>query len=185
MKMVYTDNPLATQVFLDASESRMLWHIIRAKELEELLFEVHCHLDAKCLDIDGARNDSDPDYILGDDDQQRSGLEQRVDTLHTHCLAVLQSYHIGDCTCVPCGCSKCYAESLLGLNTLKGLPKHGGHTIMRLFSNDGCTTCAEGIALLESRQTEQSDGAHALAWLRQYQAQHLHVSNDEPINSGE
>ena len=39
MKMTYTENPLDTRVELDDAESRMLWHIIKAKELEELLFE--------------------------------------------------------------------------------------------------------------------------------------------------
>ena len=180
MKMTYTENPLATRVELDEAESRMLWHIIKAKELEELLFEVHCHLDPRHLDVNKARDDADLTYILGDDDNVPSGLEQRVNTLHAHCMAELQSYHVGDCTCVPCGCSKCYAEDLLGIDTVPGLGKHAGHTILRLFQDDGCTTCAQAIALLEQRDPTSP----ALAWLRAYQQTHLAQGDTHGLVSG-
>ena len=177
MKMTYTENPLATRVELDEAESCMLWHIIKAKELEELLFEVHCHLDPRHLDVNKARDDADLTYILGDDDNVPSGLEQRVNTLHAHCMAELQSYHVGDCTCVPCGCSKCYAEDLLGIDTVPGLGKHAGHTILRLFQDDGCTTCAQAMALLEQRDP----ASPALAWLRAWHQ----IRQQTNANSGE
>ena len=179
MKMTYAENPLATRVELDEAESRMLWHIIKAKELEELLFEVHCHLDPRHLDVNKARDDADLTYILGDDDNVPSELEQRVNTLHAHCMAELQSYHVGDCTCVPCGCSKCYAEDLLGIDTVPGLGKHAGHTILRLFQADGCITCVQAIALLEQRDP----ASPALAWLRTYLQTHLNPGEPHGIVS--
>lgn len=47
----------------------------------------------------------------------------------------LQGSHVGDCTCIACTCSKCCAEELLGIDTIKGLGKHEAHAISRAFGS--------------------------------------------------
>lgn len=48
-------------------------------------------------------------------------------------LPYLEGYHMGDCTCVPASCPKCYAESLLGVDTIEGLGKYEAGKIHDVF----------------------------------------------------
>lgn len=41
--------------------------------------------------------------------------------------------HVGDCTCCPSSCSKCEAEYLMGISTIKGLPKSARYNIDEAF----------------------------------------------------
>jgi len=47
--------------------------------------------------------------------------------------AELARSHGGDCTCFPVSCPKCYAEGLLGVDTIAGLDKHEGAAIAYAF----------------------------------------------------
>lgn len=109
-------------------------------------------------------------------------------------LEELTSVHCGDCTCVPASCSKCRAEGVLGLDTIKGLGKHEASKIFGAYGGwENNRTLDEAIAYLESykpvrgeawlkypqedfdvhvpRWTEE--GQRALAWLKQYRADHF------------
>ena len=81
--------------------------------------------------IEEATKELDPAYWC---DDAESKLDKRVNELLEHYLEELKGSHIGDCTCFAMSCSKCHAESKLGIDTIKGLGKHPGHKIQSAFS---------------------------------------------------
>lgn len=102
----------------------------------------------------------------------------------------LLSKHIGDCTCVPCSCTKCRAESMLEIDTIRGLGKHSSYKIDSAFS--GGASIDEAIHRLENYQPtydpnskwprsdwEQhvprwiEEGKRAHAWLVAYRDEHF------------
>lgn len=106
------------------------------------------------FDIDKARNELDPKYFISD---EGDGLDLRVEQLFACFIEDLRSTHGGDCTCVPCSCSKCYAEGILGIDTIHGLGKHEGSNIFRAFNyKDGDEwkkrTLPEALELLRTQQ---------------------------------
>jgi len=133
MKITYTPNPLNTIVELDDHELEVFRLKLKLKEYEDLLFSAHFHLqeDESWFDINRARKELDPVYWCTDD---KSKLEERVDELLEHYVEELAGSHIGDCTCFAASCSKCNAESILGIDTIKGLGKHPGHKIQSVFN---------------------------------------------------
>lgn len=56
-------------------------------------------------------------------------MDRRVDEIFNYYIDNLKGSHAGDCTCCPCSCEKCHAEVLLGIDTIKGLPKHAANAI--------------------------------------------------------
>lgn len=135
MKITWNQNPLCTTIELDEHEKRELWHTIRFNEMSEMLFSVHYELTkGEGADIERALKEVAPSYYLNEEDDQKTPLEVRVDMLLAHYLEELMGAHSGDCTCFACSCSKCHAEMILGINTIKGLGKHEGHRISSTFS---------------------------------------------------
>lgn len=145
MKITYTPNPLETIVELDEQEIELLRLKIKIEQYEELLFSAHWDLTRETdylaklprpKTVEQSREEAikrlDPSYWCSDD---KSKLDERVDELLEHYLEELKSIHVGDCTCVPCSCSKCHAESTLGINTLDPYPgKHVLYKIASVFS---------------------------------------------------
>ena len=58
-----------------------------------------------------------------------------LDRANMHIQDLENGYHCGDCTCLPASCSKCYAESLIGIDTINGLGSHSASKIDSLFCN--------------------------------------------------
>lgn len=133
MLISYKPNPLATTVELSPTETRELWHRVKASELQDRLFTVHFCLEQG--NVERATQEADPSYYFVDG---RSPLDRRVDDLRDWYVTALMEPHEGDCTCVPCSCPKCIAEDVLGLDTLKGLDKYSGASIQGAF-RDGPT----------------------------------------------
>lgn len=184
MKIVYKDNPLETEVHLDDHDKSLLWHKIMIEELEELLFDVHYSLTERD-DAEKAVEVSDPDYYMVD--SGKSGLEKRVDNLTGWYVENLLQEHCGDCTCVPASCSKCNAEYLLGISTIKGLYKHQANFVGTAFENS--SSIGEAIEYLENYNPHadwegweahadrwKQEAAEALAWLEVYRQEHLRRS---------
>jgi hypothetical protein len=138
VKITYTPNPLNTVVELDEHEKRELWHTLRFNEMLDMLFSVHYEMTCKKEgpDFERIKREVDPDYYLNDDEgtPDKTKLDKRCDELLEHYLEELKGSHIGDCTCFAMSCSKCHAESMLGIDTIKGLGKHPGHKIQSAFS---------------------------------------------------
>lgn len=172
MNIIYTENPLCSRVELDAHEAQRFWDRIKIDEMEELLFDAHFHMqDDAYHDMVAARRAVDPDYYMSDDGPTK--LDQRVQVLYDHYMSELVSSHGGDCTCLPATCSKCHAESKLGIDTTKGLGKHAGSYLMGMFRGPEEKTCAQVIATMQANEALSETGKKALAWLIDYQATKL------------
>lgn len=139
MKITYNKNPLFTHIELNENEKKELWYKIKIKEMEELMSNASFYLqEGQYFHLDKAKKEIDPDYFLSDNNKS-SQLDKRCDQLLSNFIEELQSSHSGDCVCLPCSCGKCYAESLLGINTLPGLGTHEAHTINAVFNNNEVT----------------------------------------------
>lgn len=174
MNIVYNENPLCTRVELDVHEAKNFWNLIKMAEMEELLFDAHFHMqDNRWNDMDAARRAVDPDYYMNEDGDKPTKLDQRVQVLHDHYMGDLLSSHGGDCTCFPASCSKCHAESMLGIDTIPGLGKHSGNYIFAMFRGPEAKTCTQVIAEMQANDKLSDTGKNALAWLITYQATKL------------
>lgn len=155
MKITYTPNPLDTIVELDSQEIELLRLRLKIEQYEDMIFSAHFVIterlkdmgSLKALDIDAAlteaRKELDPDYWCNDEEGRtdHSKLDSRVDELLKHYLEELKADHVGDCTCVAMSCSKCHAENVLGIDTLKPFPgKHAMHKVASAFSRWNETT---------------------------------------------
>jgi hypothetical protein len=127
MKINWNQNPLATTFTFTEEEKE----IFRLKCLIEDLYER----------LDSAH------YYLGENDVEKAKLEYDIWDKNGNSRVFDEgSYlwklhelehgaHCGDCTCVPMTCSKCLAEDILGISTISGLGKAGGHNLSGQFDN--------------------------------------------------
>lgn len=191
MKINYHKNPLYTTIDIDEHEKQILWYKIKTNEMEDMLFSAHFHIqDDKYFNLDDARRTLNPEYYCTDD---KSGLDKRCDMLLGYFLEELQSKHAGDCTCIACSCDKCRVESLLGIDTIKGLGKHAAYKIDSAFGQDNERSLDEALEHLEnynpikgvgwekSSQEEfdkhiprwKSEAKVAYEWLLNYKKEHF------------
>lgn len=199
MKITWAQNPLETVIELDEHEQNVFWYKLKIENLVERLFSVHYEVDYKKdgPDMERVRMEVDPKHYLDEDeDAERPSVDRRTDQMFKYYMEALQSKHVGDCTCVACSCDKCHAESLLNIDTIKGLGKHQTYKIDNAF-RDG-RTMDEAIEYLKDYENrlrnpsedtwarwkdkeayfsyipgwvEQSKAA--LKWLEQYRDEHF------------
>ena len=147
MRIVYAENPLKTRIELDDADRRAFCVRLKLDELEDAVSSARMVLDRgqwpwlaklqgkvgpltaeEAVDLARDRLDfSEPARYDGksfDDYVLDRAVDLFQDLLGEHC---------GDCTCVPASCPKCYAEGLLGIDTIAGLGKHGGSKISSVF----------------------------------------------------
>lgn len=79
-----------------------------------------------------------------DDDASPSWMNK----LHDAYVEALRDVHVGDCTCVPCSCLKCWAESYLGIDTMPGLGKSLAYKVDAAFGDTDERTIDEAIKWL-------------------------------------
>lgn len=150
MKITYTPNPLNTIIELSEEEKKTLWYKIKVEQLQEAIENAEFYLsNQKFKDEKKALSYLDTMYISGEDDNEKSQLDKHCDTILNYYIADLQSSHAGDCTCFAASCTKCAAESLLGIDTIPGLRKHVAHNIMSAFGSNNEKTLDEALASLE------------------------------------
>jgi hypothetical protein len=133
MEIIYTPNPLETNIILNEQEKKEFWYKLKIDELQELLLD--CHFSLEKENIDDAKKFSDYDYYISDDDN-KSNIDIRCDELLEYYLKELQSSHAGDCTCLPCACCKCIAENHIGFYSTKGLDSHSAYKIFQAFKSE-------------------------------------------------
>lgn len=167
MKIVYAENPLRTQVLLDDHEKKEFWYKIKIEELQERMISAYFHVEDEkdFYDPKRAKQELDPEYFYvtwkdSSKKGEKSGIDKRVDELFAYYIDDLENNpHVGDCTCVACSCSKCHAESLLGIDTMPGLGKHEASKIGGAFDRYDMTekkwytyvrTLDEVVAYLEN-----------------------------------
>lgn len=133
MKITYTPNPLMTIVQPTELEIEQMRYKILYEDMMDMLFTVHYELGRENPDMDRIKSTVHPDYYLNEEDG-KTKQEEHVQELLEYYIQELQGTHDGDCTCVPCSCSKCYAEGLLNIDTIKGLGKNEAHKVKAAFS---------------------------------------------------
>jgi hypothetical protein len=193
VKITYHPNPLRTVIELDPAELENFRLKVKLAEMSDLLFDAHFHLEEGAyFDLAKARDAVDPAYYLQDGDKI-SGLDERVELLVSTFVSDLAGTHIGDCTCFPASCTKCHAEEILGIDTIKGMGKHMGSKIFHAFEKHG--TLDAVIESLENYAPErtpewvrtdpsgamwasclprwQTEANQAAAWLRAYRDEHF------------
>lgn len=100
-------NPLETVVVLDDTEKEAMLRVIKADAAED-------------CDCDGS--------------EECASCRDFIDAVYKDSMEALTESHYGDCTCVPCSCSKCRAEAYAGVDTTRGLGKHEGCKIHEAFN---------------------------------------------------
>ncbi len=149
MKIVWAPNPLRSVVELDEHDKRWFRERLRSLHLEELISSAHLDLDPKhrewlasigkgqTLEETATRafRTLDVGFVLG---EERNGttLDAALDERLKCHLGALTDEHFGDCVCLPCSCVKCHAESILGIDTVKGLGKHEASKIGWAFKGE-------------------------------------------------
>lgn len=148
MLITYNKNPLFTTIELNSFEQKELWYKIKINEMENLLLETSFHIqENQYFDIEQARNFVNEGYYSSDKNI-KSPLDSHCDILFKSYLESLMSFHVGDCTCIPCSCSKCVAESLLGINTIEYLTPHVAYKINLAFGRSNENTTEQAIYYL-------------------------------------
>jgi hypothetical protein len=182
MKITYAHNPLATLVALEALEIAQLRLHLMAEEHEEQLGDLHdCLAEGRNFDLARAR------VLVAGAEEGRAGaaLSARVVELSDYYEKALLGCHGGDCTCMPCSCLKCHAESAVGIDTIPGLNKHWAYKIDAAFRH--APTCPDAIAWMLEHPPEKMcqkpwqrphierwsrEHARAIEWLTAYYHQH-------------
>jgi hypothetical protein len=211
MHIIWNPNPLATVVELDEYDRQILRLKIEIDLLRNRMYRAHFDLDptmrAQRNEPPGKRRTLDEavtaaiaslDVAFTDGEGERRGKtwEQLLDAELADHIRELAGIHFGDCTCEPCSCLKCRAESLIGVNTLAGLGKHEGSHVADAFTarlDAIVPTLDEAIDSLTNyrptkgpcwdRHTDAEfqrhvprwtqEAASAAAWLVAYKAEHF------------
>lgn len=133
MKFEYAINPMETKVFLDDADRKYLRLAIRLEAaLDAISYTRLLEKLEKPEDIERYRG-----YVKGymdtayDEDHVSAKIDEQVKMYEEELL----SGHMGDCVCFACSCMKCWAEGLMGINTIKGLGQHEAHKIDMCFTD--------------------------------------------------
>lgn len=134
MKFEYAVNPLETKVFLDDTDRKLLRMAIR---LDSALSAIS-YRDMR--DKEGKSPEEIERYtgyikMYDDIAYDEDAVSEKIDKDVLMYEEELQSGHCGDCICFACSCMKCWAESLLDINTLKGLGQHEASKIDSCFTD--------------------------------------------------
>jgi len=207
MRILWNPNPLLSIVELDDADKKLLWHRTKIERLEGRIASAHFDLDAKHGErlksigkgrsleaaVAEAQRDLNYAHVCGDEKRGGKTFDEHIDDLVREYAEELSSEHSGDCTCVPCSCTKCHAETLVGVDTIAGLGKHEASYIGDAFAPRGASprTIDEVIAYLSdyepkdvqewgiphvARWREEAKRAHE--WLMAYQREHFKTSDD-------
>jgi hypothetical protein len=165
MKINWNENPLRTTIDLNDADKRELWLKIKIKIMEdEHLFEAFYHLEeGKNFDLEKARLAVNEDYLFKKTgDNKKTKLDRTTDKHFDWYLEALSEEHVGDCTCVPCTCTKCLAEDLVGVNTIEGLRKHEASKVSGAFADD--RNIHEAVIWLATHDPDASADADPASW---------------------
>lgn len=147
MRIVWNENPLKTQVHLDAPDLKLLKTAIKYDDAYMTLIDISNYVDKDNINLKAINKVLSEYFIRDDADEYDSDLEYYIDAL--------LDTHMGDCTCVPAGCVKCRAEDLLGINTIKGLSKYAANYIVMAFRDD--RSISEALEYLKNYEPDIGD----------------------------
>ena len=138
VKFVYYPNPLRTRVYLDDKEKENFKLKYKLDQFKDVFYGVKYYLKEdpnKILECPNPYRNGKTYWSLAKNEVDFSLEEwqEELDQQANELIEDLQGYHVGDCTCIPCSCMKCYAEYLAGIDTIPGLGKHEASKIDGLF----------------------------------------------------
>ena len=154
MRIDWNKNPIRTTVHLTDAEKEVFRLKVRLNTFESSVRMAVFYLDEKNREkgrhdpvralqyLRHAQREEKPEDDLGED---------LISQLETGC-------HCGDCTCFAMSCDRCFAEELLGIDTIKGLRKHSAAKIDGAFGKDSERTMDEALAALADYRPERSGG---------------------------
>lgn len=141
MKFVYYQNPLRTRVYLDDQEKEKLKLKLQIEQLENIVNGVHYYLEKDPMEVLECPNPNmnGKTYLeLARKEIPKNwceAIDDYVEEMHKLYIDDLENgYHIGECTCIPCSCSKCHAEYLIDIDTIPVLGKHEAAKIGSYFT---------------------------------------------------
>ncbi len=146
-------NPIRTTIELTESEKEAFRLKVRLWEYEEAVRTALFLLD------DERKNGKfyDPKRALS---ALEHALEPKEHLADDYLRELESGFHCGDCTCVAMSCSRCHAESILGVDTLEGLGKHAARKIDGAFGENSEKSIDEALESLSDYQPTRSG-----AWL--------------------
>lgn len=142
MEIIYYQNPLRTRIYLNDAEKERLKLNIKIEELQERLYSVYYqlvhHNPLEVLECPNPHRNGKTHLQLAQEEFEEDWfktIDKEVEHRYKLYIDDLENgYHMGDCTCIPCSCMKCHAESLVGIDTIAGLGKHSASKIDGLFT---------------------------------------------------
>jgi hypothetical protein len=163
MKIIYNKNPLRSVIELDEHEKEIFKMKIKEEELLDAISSAHFTLThhewrnantkkTRTIEetIAEAVEELDTNYVYSSGKYKDNGLNERVNLLYDHYMTDLQGTHAGDCCCFACSCSKCHAEEMLGIDTMKGLGKHEAYKIDSAFGRNNEKSIDEVLEYLRT-----------------------------------
>ncbi|MBY3433566.1 hypothetical protein HFN89_05335 [Rhizobium laguerreae] len=153
MNIKWHENPLRTTVELTDNERERFRLKLKIDEYEEAVGMAALYLDekgdqAKYFSPETARR-----YLA------RVQKEEFENEHYDDFISEIESgYHCGDCTSAPSSCAKCYAEGLLGIDTIPGLKHDVALYIDTAFGRDENVGIDEAIRRLKSYEPVPSGG---------------------------
>lgn len=124
MKIEYKPNPSETIVHLEESDKDRLSTAVWESGIVEAAYSLYFNKD-------------DPTKLERNMEKLALAVEDQIDI--DYLVEDLKHKHMGDCTCVPCSCMKCYAEDKLGISTIRWFSKHSLYKIDDAFKREGAT----------------------------------------------
>lgn len=125
MKIIWKENPLRSIIELNEDEKQTLKYKITIEELKSVILRASRYIENNSIEdakkvlqiIDGKERNS-IHYFYGSefDNHIQKNLDQY--------LEYLKQDHFGDCIRVPCPCSKCTVEDMVGFSTVSDLKNY-------------------------------------------------------------
>jgi len=144
MRIAHSRNPLETAIEIDDLDRRMLRLKFVIDDHEDRLGSAALRFEDGQINLDEIKKLVSWDAWSGD--EFAASIDKRVELAERE----LRDTHVGDCTCQPCSCLKCWAESSLGINTIHGLGKHQARIIFANFAVTPPPSLLEVIAKLDN-----------------------------------
>jgi hypothetical protein len=165
-----TENPLNAKIQLTESAKRELALLITINNLmENYVFTAGFYMNPRSGTlVDGVYTPREPDIeeakewmdsaeriYWGDDKNQDFTTERCLESdLVKYMFTALEDTHGGDCTCAPCSCDRCHAESLLGINTLPA-SKHVNRRLQSMWWDEYASLEQKTEACLRKEEFEK------------------------------
>lgn len=159
MRIIYTQNPLASKIILDELEIEKLRYKVVKDTLYNKIVSIKYHL------LSGGDIETEFDKLFnGIENDQCEVHPQVIDAEVQHSMKYLlesaTESHCGDCTCVAMSCTKCELEDKLGINLAEGLYSHHASYIADYFHDNPDATAQDCVDEFKNNEIIASEAWH-------------------------